>query len=417
MSRTSITSDPCCSTPADMMSVDETRAALLQQAEPVTGIEHLGLNAALDRVLASDLDSPIAVPDFDNSAMDGYAFHSQDLEQAVSSGLTISQRIPAGAVGQPLQRGTAARIFTGAPVPAGADTVVMQEHCRIEQERVWLEKSVAAGANIRPRGNAIAGGARLLDSGTPMTPARLGLAASVGITGIDVFQRLKVAHFSSGDELVEPGQPLRSGQIYNSNRTLLNTLLGKQGCEVIDLGTVPDSFEATRDILMSAAAQADVVMSTGGVSVGEEDHIKSALQSVGSLDLWRVRMKPGKPLAFGRIESVPFIGLPGNPVSVFVTFLLFARPFLLKRQGRNDHVPCMYPVRAGFEHAAGPRREFARVRLHDDPEQGPVAECYARQGSDVLASVAWADGLVEIPENERIRQGNTVRFLPFSEWL
>jgi molybdopterin molybdotransferase len=231
-----------------------------------------------------------------------------------------------------------------------------------------------------------------------------------------VSRRLRVSVFSTGDELVEPGKPLAPGQIYNSNRYQLNALLAAQGCEVVDLGTIADDFGTTRDTLLQAAAQADLVMTSGGVSVGEEDHVKAALESVGTLHLWRIRMKPGKPLAFGLVDETPFIGLPGNPVSVFVTFLLFARPFLQAMQGRTGTGPGRFPVRAGFDYRAKQRREYVRVRLHMDPHGLPVAETYPRQGSDVLSSVAWADGLAEIAEESSIRAGDTVSFLPFAEW-
>jgi len=323
--------------------------------------------------------------------MDGYAFSSSDMERAQAEGLEITQRIPAGTTGTPLQPGSAARIFTGAPVPEGVDTVAMQEICRIENNRMVLEKPVAAGANIRPRGNDIGTGDTILESGSVLRAAQLGLAASVGVGSVDVYRTLKIAIFSTGDELVQPGTPLAAGQIYNSNRyqmhgllqaqgcevidlgTVPDTfnsnryqmhgLLQAQGCEVIDLGTVPDTFEATRQALLAGQEQADMVLTSGGVSVGEEDHVKAALESVGELNLWRIRMKPGKPLAFGKIGATPFIGLPGNPVSAFVTFLLFARPYLQLMQGRTTAEPLSYPVQAGFSYHAKHRREYVRVKL------------------------------------------------------
>ena len=286
----------------------------------------------------------------------------------------------------------------------------------MEDSRLVIEHAVNAGANIRPRGNDITAGMTILQTGVPLKAAHIGLAASVGITAFEVFRRLKVAIFSTGDELVEPGTPLGPGQIYNSNRYQLAALLQAQGCEVIDLGTAVDTFAATRKTLLLAAEQADLVITTGGVSVGEEDHVKDALESVGKLTLWRIRMKPGTPLAFGRIEATPFIGLPGNPVSVFVTFLLFARPFLQTLQGRTAIEPQTYPVRAAFSYTAKQRREYVRVRLNSDPTGGLVAETFPRQGSDVMSSLAWSDGLVEIAEGATIQDGDSVRFLPFSEW-
>jgi molybdopterin molybdotransferase len=407
---------PCFAPQPSLLSVDVAVATLLEHAHPLEDNEYVPLGHAAGRILAHDLLSPIDVPGFDNSAMDGYALHSSDMELAQTRGLVISQRIPAGTRGNPLQSGTAARIFTGAPVPEGADTVLMQEDCRIENDRVFVGKPAGAGANIRPRGNDITAGSTLLRAGTVMHAAQLGLAASVGIAEIEIRRRLRVAVFSTGDELVEPGQPLAPGQIYNSNHYLLNALLEAQGCKIVDLGSIADSLDATRAALSTAAAMADLVISSGGVSVGEEDHVKAALQSLGELTLWRVRMKPGKPLAFGCIGTVPFIGLPGNPVSVYVTFLLFARPYLQRLQGRSETTPHSWPVIAGFDHRAADRREYLRVRINGDPLRGLTAEKYPRQGSEVLSSVAWADGLVEIPENAHVHPGDMLRYLPFSEW-
>jgi len=408
--------DSCCDHLPGLLSIEQAIEQLLAQATAVAEPEPVELAAAAGRVLAQDLASPLDVPGFDNSAMDGYALHSRDLEAARNAGLPVTQRITAGSVGERLQPGCAARIFTGAPLPEGADTVVMQEHCRAADERVWIETTATAGANIRPRGNDIAAGDTVLERGTLLQAAHLGLAASVGIGTVEVSRRLRVGVFSTGDELVEPGKPLAPGHIYNSNRYQLNALLMAQGCEVLDLGSIADDFNSTREALLQAAAQADLVMTTGGVSVGEEDHVKAALQTVGELTLWRIRMKPGKPLAFGRIGDTPFIGLPGNPVSVFVTFLLIARPYLQALQGRTDARPRRYPVRAGFDYRASQRREYVRVRLHDGADGMPVAETFSRQGSDVLSSVAWANGLAEIPEDATVQAGDTVSFLPFAEW-
>jgi molybdopterin molybdotransferase len=399
-----------------MLGVDEAVATLLEHAHPIGDGERVPLGNAAGRIALQDLLSPIDVPGFDNSAMDGYALHSRDMALAQTRGLDVSQRIPAGVQGKPLHPGSAARIFTGAPVPEGADTVVMQEHCRIENDRLFIGKPPEAGANIRPRGNDIAAGDTILPAGTLLQAAQLGLAASVGIAEIEVRRRLRVAIFSTGDELVEPGQSLAPGQIYNSNRYLLNALLYAQGCDVVDLGSIADSLEATRRTLSTAAEQADLVIASGGVSVGEEDHVKAALQSLGELTLWRVRMKPGKPLAYGHIGAVPFLGLPGNPVSVYVTFLLFARPYLQRLQGRIRTMPQTWPVAAGFDHRTSDRREYLRVRVSGDPLRGLTAEKYPRQGSDVLSSVAWADGLVEIAENAQVLPGDTLRYLAFAEW-
>jgi molybdopterin molybdotransferase len=408
--------DSCCDQQPGMFSVEQAIEQLLSQAAAITGSEQVDLAAASGRVLAHDLASPIDVPGFDNSAMDGYALHSRDMDAAREAGLPVTQRITAGSVGERLQPGCAARIFTGAPLPEGANTVVMQELCRVADDRVWIETAATAGTNIRPRGNDIAAGSIVLARGTLLQAAHLGLAASVGIGTVEVSRRLRVGIFSTGDELVEPGKPLAPGQIYNSNRYQLHALLAAQGCEVIDLGSVADDFSTTRETLLQAAAQSDLVLTTGGVSVGEEDHVKAALEAVGTLHLWRIRMKPGKPLAFGRIGDTPFIGLPGNPVSVFVTFLLLARPFLQAMQGRTNSGPRRYPVRAGFNCHAQYRREYVRVRLHIDQDGTPVVETFPRQGSDVLSSVAWADGLAEISEGSTVKAGETVSYLPFAEW-
>ena len=291
--------DPCYPATDDLLSVEDAITALLEAATPLSESEQLALAEATDRVLAREITSPIDVPGFDNSAMDGYALHTRDSEQARTGGLVINQRIPAGSTGLSLAPGSCARIFTGAPVPQGADTVVMQEVCRVEDDRLFLEQDPRAGGNIRPRGNDIAAGDSIIEAGSVLRAAQCGLAASVGVGQVEVVRRVRVAIFSTGDELVDPGQPLASGQIYNSNRYQMRSLLQALGCEVVDLGTVKDTFEATRQALLDGAGRADLVMTSGGVSVGEEDHVKSALQAVGELRLWRIRMKPGKPLKGG----------------------------------------------------------------------------------------------------------------------
>jgi molybdopterin molybdotransferase len=328
--------------------------------------------------------------------------------------LPVSQRILAGAVGGPLAPGSAARIFTGAPVPPGSDAVLMQEDCAVDGGDVVINKLPWAGENIRRAGEDIASGAHILAAGTRIGAAEMGLAASVGLARLPVLQRLKVACFFTGDELVTPGQPLQPGQIYNSNRYTLNGLLNGLGCELIDLGIVPDSLEATETALQGAAGMADVVITSGGVSVGEADYVKAAVEKLGSVEMWKVAMKPGKPIVYGRVGQADFIGLPGNPVSAFVTFCLFVRPFLLKRMGVAQVLYRAFPVQAGFAWSKpGTRREFLRAQIQADGS----AALYPNQSSGVLTSCAWADGLIDLDVGQTVQPGDRVRFIPFSELL
>lgn len=397
-----------------MLTVEEARARLLSQALPLRGVEQVPIGQALGRVLAEPIVSSIAVPPLDASQMDGYAVRAAELASTPVT-LPVSQRIPAGQIGAALAPGTVARIFTGAPVPPGADAIVMQEATTAAGEgAITLVEAARAGQWIRRAGSDIAVGQAVLAAGERLLAPQLGLAASVGCAQLPVRARLRVALFSTGDELVMPGEPLPPGRIYNSNRTMLSALLTMLGCEVQDLGIVPDRLEATRAAFVAASAAADLIVTSGGVSVGEEDHVKPAVQSEGALDLWQVAMKPGKPLAFGHVRAVPFIGLPGNPVSSFVTFLLVARPFILARQGAVLREPQPLPLRAAFDLPRGDkRREFLRARLTDD---GAV-EVFANQVSSALVSVAWADGLIDNPAGQAIARGDVVRFLPLSSLL
>lgn len=390
--------------------LDDALAKLLAEARPLTGRETLPTSAALGRVLAADLVSPVDVPPADNSAMDGYALRAAD----AASLLPVTQRIPAGSVPAPLPPGEAARIFTGAQVPPGADTVVMQEFTELVDNQLRVTEPVKLGANVRLRGEDVRAGSVVLPAGTRLDAVALGLAATAGAAQLTVTRRPRVALFSTGDELVMPGEPLPPGAIYNSNRFTLRALVEGLGCEVVDLGIVPDQLEATRAALREAASRADVIVTSGGVSVGEEDHLRPAVQAEGRLDLWAIAIKPGKPFAHGRVGDAHFIGLPGNPVSSLVTFLVLVRPFLLKLQGATRLAPRAYRVAAGFDWPKpDKRREFLRVRL--DEEGGLVL--FSNQSSGVLTSAFWADGLLDNPPGQAFKAGDAVRFLSFKELL
>jgi molybdopterin molybdotransferase len=371
---------------------------------------------ALGRVLAEDLRSEIDVPAQDNTQMDGYAVRSADIERVARQPVRVSQRIPAGAIGQPLEPGTVARIFTGAFIPQGADAVVMQEAVQIhgaDGSMVSFAHAPEPGQWIRRRGEDVMRDQVVVSAGTILTPQALGLAASVGVAQIAVRPRLRVACFFTGNELVMPGEPLPAGSIYNSNRFVLVNLLKALGCEVNDLGIVKDNLDATRAALRQAAASCDVILTCGGVSVGEEDHVKPAVQAEGSLDQWQVAIKPGKPIAFGQVGQAQFVGLPGNPVSAFITFLTLVRPFLLRSQGVTGPQalqPPRLPLRAAFSWPKpDKRREFLRVRMQPD---GSLA-LFANQGSGVLTSTVWGDGVVDNPAGQAIAFGDTVHYLPF----
>ena len=395
------------------LTFDEALTRLLAGAAPVTGTEALNTLDAAGRVLAETLRSAIDVPPHDNSAMDGYVVRSGDIVNEGAS-LLVSQRIAAGSVGSPLAAGTAARIFTGAPIPPGADAVVMQEQCTADGDRVTINHVPRAGENIRRRGEDVVIGSEILGIGARFTPQALGLAASVGIARLKVFRKLRVAIFSTGDELMMPGEPLRPGAIYNSNRFVLRGLLQGMGCELVDLGIVADDLGKTRETFRKAAEGSDLILTSGGVSVGEEDHVKAAVMAEGELNLWRIAIKPGKPLAFGKVAGTPFIGLPGNPVASFVTFLMLVRPFLLKRQGAQMASPRRLALTAGFEWTRpDQRREFIRARIGEDGR----AVIYPQQNSGVLSSTVWADGLIDLAPGQKVAPGDTVQFIPFTELL
>lgn len=395
-----------------MLQVEDALARILAQAEPL-GVESVPTLHAHRRVLATDVVSSMAVPPLANSQMDGYAVRTLDVP-ARGTTLRVSQRIAAGHVGTPLEPLTAARIFTGAPVPPGADAVVMQEACSVDGDRVTLNEVPERGAWVRPAGMDIEAGDVVVRAGSRLRPQDLGLIASVGVAQVTVRRPLRVAVFFTGDELAMPGETLAPGRIYNSNRFVLRALLERMDCRVEDLGIVPDDRAKTRDAFVRASASADLIVTSGGVSVGEEDHVKPAVEAEGALDMWQVAMKPGKPLAFGHVRGVPFIGLPGNPVSSLVTFLLFARPFILRRQGMDATGYVLTTLRADFDWPrADKRREFLRVRRN---ERGGV-DLFPVQNSAVLTSAAWADGLLDIAAGTTFVSGDNVHYVSFAELL
>lgn len=395
-----------------LMPVEEALARLLALADatPIRDSESVVIAASEGRVLANDLISTLDLPPWPNSAMDGYALNCADW---TGEPLSVSQRIFAGQAPAPLVAGTCARIFTGAPVPAGANCVEMQENAQVQADgRIVFAEPLQVGQNIRPQGQETTVGEIVLSAGTRLGPIEQGLAASLGCATLEVIRRVKVAVLSTGDELVEPGQPLGAGQIYNSNRVLLCSWLTRLGCEVVDAGILPDDLAATRQRLAELGA-VDLILSTGGVSVGEADFLGIALREEGELALWKLAIKPGKPLTCGYFRGVPVIGLPGNPASTLVTFALLARPYLLRLQGVQAVEPLKFQVPAGFVWAKpGNRREYLRGRL----EHGR-AVIYKNQSSGVLRSAAWAEGLVEVLEDCTLSEGDWVGFIPLSEVL
>lgn len=402
---------------ATLLNFEDARDTLLASATLPLQTESLPLLQARGRVLAQAVLSPLNVPGFDNSAMDGYALNVQDF-QTLPTHFDVTQRIAAGQTGIALAPNTAARIFTGAPVPEGANVVVPQEHTQDTPGGISLTHPMTAHQHIRLKGEDIAKGGLVLAAGQRIGAPHLAMLASIGVATVTVFKPLSVGIFFTGDELTEPGQPLAAGAIYNSNRYAINGLLAQLGCIVTDYGIVRDSAHATREALACAARENDVIITCGGVSVGEEDHVKAAVSALGRLDLWQISMKPGKPLAYGRIDQADFIGLPGNPVSAFVTFLLMARPFLLKRMGARDTELKYLAAKANF---AWPkpdkRREFLRVKISTDANGQPMLDLWPNQGSGVMSSLAWADGLVDLAPELPIAQGDTLRYLALSELL
>lgn len=402
-----------------MLTVSEALSCLLDSVLPIRETEKVSLSDANGRVLAEAQYSYVTVPPADNSAMDGYAFRFEDMKGA-DTVWTVCQRIPAGIQGTKLNAGEAARIFTGAPLPEGADTVIRQEWCSVEGDKLKFRHLPRKGESVRLAGEDIKRGDMVLSAGTRLQARHIGIAASAGLTHLPVVRKPRVALMSTGDELVTPGEPLLPGKIYNSNRYVLKALLEDFGCIVSDFGIVPDNFRVTCASLAHAADEHDFILTTGGVSVGEEDHIKAAIEAEGKLHFWQVAVKPGKPLVYGAIngssgqKSVSIIGLPGNPVSSFVTFLLFARPFVLAMQGISNVTPKSMRVRSASSlDRSDERHEFLRARLNDEGE----VELFGNQGSGVLSSLVWGDGLVDNPPGQIIGKGDWVYFISFSEFF
>ena len=399
---------------SDLVPLEKALDFLLGEVREDTRETELSLAHSRGCVLATDQRARVNVPAFDNSAMDGYAVHTADLD-APGCVLPVAQTIAAGHPGAALARGTAARIFTGAPIPSGANAVVMQENTRQEQTGIAIQVLPHAGENIRRKGHDIESDSRVLHAGHRLRPQDLGLLASLGIDKVRVRQPLTAAIINTGDEVVAPGQPLAPGQIYDSNSFTLEGLLSGLGLRVVKKGIVGDTLEGTRAVLREAAREADCILTTGGVSVGDEDHVRRAIESLGHMALYRLAIKPGKPFSFGQVDGKPVFGLPGNPVAVFVTFAMLVRPFLLKMMGAIDLDPPKLGVPAGFAvKTPGTRLEFLRVRLVTTDTGEQVLEAFANQGSSILTSLSWADGLAEIPAGQTVEKGQMLKYLPFS---
>lgn len=406
------------SQPSALTPIDEALSFLLASVAPCCEAEVVALLCASGRILSHSITAPLSVPPMANSAMDGYALRSADSVDPERD-LAVSQRIAAGQVGARLEAGTAARIFTGAPMPAGADAVVMQENCERRGEGIRVNKAVLPNENVRPIGADIKAGSTVFAQGRRLRPQDIGALASLGLTEVSVTRKLRVAFMTTGDELQRPGSALLSGQIYDSNFATLTALLTGLHVDIVDCGRVGDTLAETRDALLDAAGRADCVITTGGVSVGEEDHVRAAIEQLGTIDLWKLAVKPGKPFAFGKItsegESCQFFGLPGNPVSAFVTFALVVRPALLALQGATPASPHSFSVRSGFSRdKGGPRQEYLRAVLEQAPE-GLVATPLRNQSSGVALSLSRSDGLLIVPPSVGVTQGEILQFIPFSE--
>lgn len=411
-------SDDCFAHGGPLMRVEEARRLLAEIITPVTEREPVALNQALGRILAEDVVSPVDIPPAPNAAVDGYAVFHADLDPQRETRLPVTGRVTAGQRELPVaRRGTAIRIFTGARLPDGPDTVMMQEDCCEDGDHVIISPGIKKGANARKAGEDVSKGSTVLRRGQRLRPQDVGQAAAVGRRELQVSTRLKVGLFSTGDELREPGTPLEPGAIYDSNRYTIHALLTGLGCQVEDLGILPDRLDVVRQALKQAECRHDLLVTSGGVSVGDEDHVKAAVESLGKLHLWRLAVKPGRPIALGQVGRVPFVGLPGNPVAVVVTFLTIVRPMILRLMGGDDTPPHTFRVRAGFDYKKkAERREWLRAQLVQEAGGGLMVKKFPREGAGILSSLVAADGLVELPEDlTRLEAGAMVDFLPFSE--
>jgi molybdopterin molybdotransferase len=411
-------SDDCFAFGGELMRADEALAILAQRIAPVASAQSVALKAARGRILAKDIVAARDVPPHDNAAVDGYAVNFDDLLADCDTRLRVNGRVAAGqALGRAVPRGEAVRVFTGAPMPDGVDTCFMQEDCRADGAFVVLPPGIKRGANRRKTGEDIKAGATILSAGKRLRPQDVGLAASIGTTTLEVYRPLKVAIFSTGDELREPGEATPPGAVYDANRYVLDGLLQQLGCAVVDLGILRDQRDAIAAALARAASDCDAIVTSGGMSTGDEDHIRAAVESLGAIHFWRLAIRPGRPVALGQVKGVPFVGLPGNPVAMMVTFLRFARPVLLRLNGATELAPHLFRVRASFEikKKLG-RREWVRARLAIADDGVTVAVRFPRDGAGILTSLVEADGLVELPEElTSLPAGAMVDFLPFSE--
>ena len=413
-------SDDCFAFGGELMRADAALRLLNERVVAVTAAERVTLTAARGRILMEDILSTRNVPPHDNAAVDGYAVFFDDLNPGAETTLKVVGRVAAGqTLGHEAARGTAVRVFTGAPMPPGPDTIFMQEDCRVDGNNVVLPPGIKRGANRRKLGEDIRQGAVILHRGHRLRPQDVGLIASIGLTDVPVFRPLKVAIFSTGDELRDPGEPTPPGAVYDANRYALRAMLEQLGCAVQDYGILRDRLDTIRDTLARAAKDCDAIVTSGGMSTGEEDHVRAAVSALGSIHFWRLAIRPGRPVALGQVGHVPFVGLPGNPVAMMVTFLRFARPLLLGLAGANakDREPHLFRVRAAFEiKKKHGRREWVRARLEPGPDGVPVAVKYPRDGAGILSSLVESDGLIELPEELTHAPADTmVDFLPFSE--